>query len=209
VVQVSWGQARFLVIHMPVLLLIAMYALWKWCGQVRWRNYFYLLVLAVLCGSWALTSVKRMLFTVPELVEQARGNAYAGFTPDWQHFLAMSRWCAEHLPPDAVVASRKAGMSFIYSGGKEFFSINNVLFPDPGTGQSDPDQVLAFLEKNNVRYVIVPSLRYNPEVNDGLTINTMTLLLMGVVNRYPDRVKFVHREGGEEDEPAWLYEIVY
>jgi hypothetical protein len=208
VLQVSWGQARFIVIHMPVLVLMVMFAMWTWLkrfGKGRWT---YLFTVIVLSGSWLISSSQKIAENIPVMMKQLQGDKYAGFTPDWQHFLKMSRWCSGNLPPDAVVASRKAGMSFIYSNGKEFFPVNRVLFEDERTGQSDADKLLAYFKANNVRYVIVPSLRYNPEKKDGAIVNTMTLLLMQVVNKYPDRTKFIHREGEEDDEPSYLYELI-
>jgi hypothetical protein len=62
---------------------------------------------------------------LPVLQQNILGNDLYGLTPDWENFIKMSRWANEHLPQDAVIASRKPSISYIYTG-RDFYGIFNV-----------------------------------------------------------------------------------
>jgi hypothetical protein len=62
---------------------------------------------------------------MPVLQKNLSGNKYAGWTPDWVNYFKMSEYAAKKLPKDAVVACRKASMSFVYTG-KNFSGIGGV-----------------------------------------------------------------------------------
>jgi hypothetical protein len=232
------------------------------------------------------------------LAKNISGNRYYGFTPDWQNFLRMSEWVGENIPDTVLVASRKPSMSFIYSGGRDFYGIyrfpsvapekllgdlvprtgelkviplkaiagnwpvdlqlalkqSNVAFVAEGSdiygvydlkgvtgnvisqslaqyqvvpfttdsilsrvrisSQScfavSPDTLVHNLRKNKVDYVIVASLRANPNLNTGNIINNIQRYLFFVEQKYPGILTVVHQIGAhEQEEPAWLYKINY
>jgi hypothetical protein len=55
----------------------------------------------------------------------------------------MSRYCADSLPENSLVASRKASMSFIYGDGKKFYGVYKVE-------SSNPDSLLSMLKAAHV-----------------------------------------------------------
>lgn len=72
-----------------------------------------------------------------------------------------------------------------------------------------PDSLINTLRKNKVEYVIVASLRANPNANTGNIINNIQRYLYFVELKYPGILELVHQIGSENEEPAWLYRINY
>lgn len=209
ILHVVWAQERLIVIFVPALLIVAYYAVYKLVSKYFFGYLFYLLFIAVVSGSFMISSVSRVDKNIPILKMNMKGDLYYGYTPDWVHFLKMSRWCADNLPPDAVVVSRKAAMSFIYGNGKEFFPINRNLFHDPVKKECNPDSLLAYCKQNKIKYFMLASLRFYPDHKSKKTINTIEVLFTPLRNRDPSKIVFVRAEGDKDDEPCILYEIKY
>jgi hypothetical protein len=72
-----------------------------------------------------------------------------------------------------------------------------------------PDSLINTLRRNKVEYVIVASLRANPNVKTANIINNIQRYLYFVELKYPGILEQVHQIGSNEDEPAWLYKINY
>jgi hypothetical protein len=72
-----------------------------------------------------------------------------------------------------------------------------------------PDSLINTLHKNEVEYVIVASLRANPNMNTGNIINNIQRYLYFVEQKYPGILELVHQIGKDAEEPAWLYQINY
>ena len=128
------------------------------------------------------------------------GDIYFGYTPDWENFLKMSRYCSDSLPDSSVVLSRKPAMSFLYGKGKKF------------TGQyivtsDNADTVLTKWKSQKIQYIILANLRMNPKKNNGRIINTIHRMLGPVYQKYPQKVKLLKTIG--EVEKCELYEISY
>lgn len=94
------------------------------------------------------------------------------------------------------------------------FSTDSMLNRVRTSSQScfavSPDTLIHTLRKNKVDYVIVASLRANPNVNTGNIINNIQRYLYFVELKYPGILTLVHQIGvNEQEEPAWLYKINY
>jgi hypothetical protein len=73
-----------------------------------------------------------------------------------------------------------------------------------------PDSLISTLRKSRVDYVIVASLRANPNMNTGNVINNIQRYLFFVEQKYPGILTLVHQIGATDaDEPAWLYKLNY
>jgi hypothetical protein len=72
-----------------------------------------------------------------------------------------------------------------------------------------PDSLVNTLKKNRVSYVIVASLRANPNMNTGNIINNIQRYLYFVEQKYPGILTLVHQIGDNAGEPAWLYRLDY
>jgi len=199
VMQTRWDQLRFILVFVPLILVFFLsvfyYLTRKKGGGLQG---LYLSIVVLLTVSVTVSSLRQSAANLPVVRENLKGNAFYGYTPDWQNYLLMSRWCADSLPATAYVACRKAPMSFIYGGGKRFFPVYQA-------DQNDPDSVMALFEREKVTHFILASLRRNPGRNDGYIINTVHRLVQPAVQKYPDRFSLVKKIG--ETEPAYLYEI--
>ncbi|HJZ40439.1 MAG TPA: hypothetical protein VJ203_08755 [Bacteroidales bacterium] len=133
--QQQWDQMRMVIIYFPLLLLLLSWGIQQLA--VRKGYGFLQLLLPVFL---VLVFFKTLGFTAEKvkvnqkvLSKNIRGNMYYGFTPDWQNFLLMSEWVGKNLPDSAVVASRKPSMSFIYSGGRDFYGMYRFPSDEPGS----------------------------------------------------------------------------
>ncbi|MFO7657449.1 MAG: hypothetical protein R6W78_10305 [Bacteroidales bacterium] len=296
----SWGQLRMIVIFIPMILLFLAFGIEELSKMKNFRFlYPVLLLLFILIFFRCLgQSVKKASINQKVLSKNIEGNMYYGFTPDWINFLKLSEWTGKNLPKEALVASRKPSISFIYSKGKEFYGIfripqeegdivinriksagghtcvfnisdlsakglpampqiqarqsidaligqSNLIY---GICQSDgtecielgntlkgygipvyeidtlqnmlnnanmptygivPDSLLNNLRKNNVEYVIMASLRMNPNMKTENIVNTIHRYLMYIEIKYFNLFTIVQQFGKEEEEPAKLIKINY
>jgi hypothetical protein len=81
-------------------------------------------------------------------------NKFSGMTPDWENYCKMSRWTAENLPGNIMVACRKPSISFIYSNGKKFFGITRIPF-------SSGDSLVWNIRSKNLHYYLIPASGLN------------------------------------------------
>lgn len=212
VLQARWDQLRLIIIYVPVLLLMSLYGFYQVFRRSSFAQliYFSVIITLILC-SFSPT-LKKSKENFPVLSRNSKGDMYYGYTPDWINFLKMSEWCGKNLPDSAYVCSRKASMSFIYSGGKKFYGIYKVIALDTVTKVANPDSVLAIFRKNKVTHFILASLRNNPEKADGNIINTIHRVMYPVMQKYPDKVRLVYQFPPPDQpqiEPSYLYQIVY
>ena len=201
ILQTQWDQPRLILVYVPLLLLIILsgfYYLFENRSPVL-QAAMILVMIIIFTGS-VVPTIKKSADNLSIIKKNLAGDKYFGYSPDWVNYLMMSEWCADSLPPNSLVAVRKAPMSFIYSKGKKFYPVYNVF-------SSDPDSVLAVLKKNNVTHLIVASLRSNSKKNDGSIINTMQRLMYPVSQKYPDKLILIKTIG--ENESASLFEIKY
>jgi hypothetical protein len=100
-----------------------------------------------------------------------------------------------------MVAVRKPPMSYIFSGGKEFYGIYNTPY-------MDADSLLTPLRQNKVEYIVVAELRLDPtRYIENQYINTIHRYAYYIMQKYPDAFQFIHQEG--DIERAELYKINY
>jgi hypothetical protein len=201
--QTRWDQPRLIMIYVPVLLILFLYALYDICKKAPWGLQLMItLIIPVIFISEFNITLKKAKENLPILSKNLHGDIYYGFTPDWANYLKLSEWC-ENLPKDSLVACRKGAMSFIYANGRDFFGVYSV----DSLHQSNADSTLAWLKRSHVKYILLAKLRLNPLEADGQIINTMNRLIYPIAKKYPQKLKFVHQEG--ESEEAQLYEVIY
>lgn len=201
VLQTRWDQPRFVMICSHFILLTVFYGLYEVFGKNKALKFTFCIVpLSIILLSSFISSSIKSVKNFPILQNNLKGDIYNGYTPDWQNFLKMSKFCADSLPADAYVASRKAPMSFIYSKGKYFYPVYSVF-------SNDPDTILNTFQRDKVTHIILASLRRNPAKQDGYVINTMHRLMQPIAEKYPQKIKFIKQIG--DAEPTYLYEFAY
>jgi hypothetical protein len=298
--QQSWDQMRMVVIYIPMLLVLMSWGLLQLSTR-KGLGFIAILLPLVLVFIFFKTfdqTAEKMKTNQKVLSRNLKGNLYYGFTPDWQNFLVMSKWVGQNLPDSVVVASRKPSMSYVYSGGRDFYGMyrfpveepkklvdalgtrvgDMVVIPDKNLDSScppdvkqrlkasvvgyvaegtdvyglyrtaspegdavkqaiadfnmtavtpdsllrrvrvsaqkcfavSPDTLIRTLRRNRVSYVIVASLRANPNMNTGNIINNIQRYLYFVELKYPGILSLEHQIGATEaEEPAWLYKLNY
>lgn len=200
--QTSWGQSRLIMVYLPFILFNVFYLLYYYGEKFSPLQNLYFFVFFILLMSSMLATFKQTQERLPVFVENITGDATYGYTPDWQNYIKMTKWCAQEFPNDTKsIAVRKAPMSFIFSEGKEFYPIYN-------TPTENPDSLLMPLRKAHVNYMMLPELRLNPDMYmEGQFIGTMHRYAYYIQQKYPRAFEFVHQEG--DFEKAQLYKINY
>ncbi|MEP7265710.1 MAG: hypothetical protein ABI772_14490, partial [Bacteroidota bacterium] len=199
VLQKQWDQPRMVLVYVPYILMIMFYGIY-YIVKSSPVQFLYLAFIGVFIFSSLITSSGKAIANIPLLKKNANGDLLYGYTEDWVNFLKMSSYCADSLPDNSYVVSRKAPMSFVYSKGKRFYPVYNVF-------SDNADTVLATFQREKVTHIIVASLRRNPKKIDGYTINTINRLLQPIATKYPLKLQLVKQIG--ESEPAYLYKINY
>ncbi len=199
-VQANNMQDRLIIIVIPFIFLVFFYGFYELSKRSSMaQNAFFVIALLMLFITVFKTSSIAQKNTTA-LKKNLSGDIYYGYTPDWQNFLKMSRYCADSLPDSAQVISRKPSMSFIYGKGKKFIGQYWVT-------TTNPDSVLMQWQQQKVEYVILPSLRMNPKKNNGRVINTLHRMLAPVAEKYPQKMRLVKSIG--DLEKCDLYQLKY
>jgi predicted short-subunit dehydrogenase-like oxidoreductase (DUF2520 family) len=73
----------------------------------------------------------------------------------------------------------------------------------------DPDGLIESLEADNVHYVVMASLRRNPNQRSEFIINTIQRYLYYIQAKYPSALEQIHTIGQASLEPASLIKINY
>lgn len=200
--QTSWGQGRFVMIHVPFILLGFFFLGYTLLNGEKTKSASWLYVLIILFFAYPGLSKSISLGkkNITTLKKNLAGDVFAGYTDDYKNYLKLSQWCADSLPKNSVVACRKAPMSFVYGKGMQFEGIYEA------NEQTLPDSVLKRLHLSKITHVILANIRVNPKMpanEQGGYVNTVHRLV------YPiqDRLEFVKQEG--QSEPSILFKINY
>ena len=188
-VQAANMQDRLIIIVMPFIFLLFYYGTYEFAKRYSGFQTIFILI-----------SSGFLIWNVVCSLERMKENSKSGYTPDYENFIKMSKYCADSLPADAQVISRKPAMSFIYSGGKKF--VGQFI-----TTSTDADTVLMGWKKQNIQYLILASLRMNPVKNNGRIINNIHRMIGPVYQKYPQKIRLVKSIGTSEK--CELYEIKY
>lgn len=202
--QTSWGQARYIMILLGCIF-IALFGLLYYLfikPKLMGYQFFALIIMSIFIISNFSTAYKKafknLAVAKANLFEK---NQYKGYTPDWENYLRLSKFCGDSLEADAYVACRKAPMSFIYSGGKEFYPIWRT------SNNPDPDSTLNRWKNEGVTHVMVGNLRINAKTSQGGIINTVHRVLQPIQNKYPRALELAKKQG--EYEEAILIRLNY
>lgn len=199
-VQAANMQDRLIIIAMPLIFLVLFYGAYALAKQSSVAQ-----TLVVLFGAFMLLvtlgkSTVMAQKNTTALKKNLSGDIYYGYTPDWENFLKMSKYCADSLPDSTHVLSRKPNMSFIYGNGKKFEGQYWVT-------TTNADSVQMEWKAKNVEYVIIANIRMNPKKNNGRIINTLHRMLAPFAQKYPQKVKLVKTIGTIEK--CDLYKITF
>jgi hypothetical protein len=201
IVQTRWDQDRLILVYFPLILLFLFSGIYYLGKQKSTKFIQVLLPLFFIVTFFTNLNVtsRKVKENDKYLMESLSGNQFYGMTPDWINYIKMSQWAAKNVPEDVMIACRKPSISFIYAK-RQFYGIYRY-------STEDPDELLQRLKDNNVKYVIMASLRKYPKQKTEYTINTVQRYLYFIQQKYPEKIKHVQTIG--VDEPAYLFEMVY
>ncbi|MCX6235021.1 MAG: hypothetical protein NT175_09935 [Bacteroidetes bacterium] len=116
-----------------------------------------------------------------------------------------------YLLPDSLSDVLKFGLS---DYGIPFETDIDILFNKLRNEVKDylvyePDQLLGNLRNRKIDYLILASLRRNPNQKTNITINTVERYVSFIQSKYPNLFRKIHQIGSEDDEPAAVIEILY
>jgi hypothetical protein len=198
VLQQFWGQLRMILIVVPFFLIVIFYPFYYKLSSKTSLQLFFFIAVAILIIAGLSKTFPKAYNNISVLSKNIGGDIYYGYTNDWVNYLKMSEWAGTNLPDSVLIACRKPPISFIYGKGRSFYGIYNV----PST---DPDTIIRRWKTAGVTHVIDANLRSNPKVADGAIINTVRRTIIPVIQKYPDKLKFIHQIG--ETEPAYIFEF--
>ncbi len=199
-VQAANMQDRLIIIAMPLIFVVLFYGIYEIVKHSSGAQTVFILFASIMLLVTISKTVTQAKENTSALKKNLSGDIYYGYTPDWESFLKMSKYCADSLPDSAQVLSRKPNMSFIYGNGKKFVGQYWVT-------TTNEDSVLMAWQQQKVKYIILANLRANPKKNNGRIINTIHRMLQPVAQKYPQKLKLVKTIG--DIEPTYLYEINY
>lgn len=202
--QTSWGQTRFIMIYLPLILMSFFYILYHYGKKLPVSQYFFVFLFFVLFVSSAKLTLKNASERFPIFIENIKGDPTFGYTPDWQNYIKMTRWCTQNLPNETQhIAVRKAPMSFIFSSGKGFYPIYNAPY---SSTDKTADSLLNVLKAGKVAYFMPAELRADPNnYVENQIIGTVHRYMYFIQQKYPNAFDFIHQEG--DLEKTQLYKI--
>ncbi|HEY0030442.1 MAG TPA: hypothetical protein VGC65_06770 [Bacteroidia bacterium] len=199
-VQALNMQDRLIIIVTPLVFMVLFFGFYELAKRVKGLQGIFIIFAAIMLVVTIGKTTVLAKQNVIALKKNLSGDIYYSYTPDWENFLKMSKYCADSLPAEAQVISRKPAMSFIYGNGKKFVGQYIVT-------TMNADTVLMNWKKLNVQYVMLASLRMNPKKNNGMVINTVHRMIGPVYDAYPEKIRLVKTIGTLEK--CDLYEIKY
>ena len=196
----SWGQTRLIMIFLPFILFNFFYLFYYYGKEFIFLQYAFPFVFLILFFTSITATLKQASERFPVFVENMTGDATYGYTPDWQNYIKMSKWCGVNLPNETKqIAVRKAPMSFIFSDGKEFYPVYN-------TPTDNPDSLLIPFRISKVNYLMTCKLRLDPNrYLEDQFIGTMHRYAYYIQTKYPNAFIPIHQEGDIEE--AQLFKI--
>ncbi|MDZ4757742.1 MAG: glycosyltransferase family 39 protein [Bacteroidota bacterium] len=209
-IQANNMQERLILPAVPLMMLAFMGAFYQLASAVIFAQVYYVILIAVILFANLFFIGKQSSKNLPTLKQQLGGEKLAGFTPDWVNYLKMSEYCADSLPADAHILTRKGNMSYIYTNASDKFV---SAYSPPTYGA---DSMLWWLKNQKITHINMASLRSNPDALDGKILTTMHSIMKPIDSVYPGRkfemVKIYKTEGAlspEEEESAKLFKINY
>jgi len=150
-------------------------------------------------GTLALATILSSSFT---------GNAYTIqkshtgelYNPGYAAFLECAAWAKDNLPKDAIVASRKERIFYIFSDMKGFKHARSTELQNVKT-EADftayKKKKLDEFARNKTKYVIID------------TFNSSTMnFIAPIIQENPDKFKLIKTIGDEKRGPCYVFEII-
>ncbi len=152
---------------------------------------------------WKSDSLIYKLISAKEITNEAYtalyGRCEARVLLGDTYYLAVSdpdfvRQMAARWPNTRIIGSPRELQPIVDKAGAQItvYYADSLLFP---------------MKERNVTHLLTASLRLNPNIKDGQTINTVERIAAFIQEKYPTIFQPVMRFGEQNDEPAEIYQI--
>ena len=124
-----WSQDRMIMVFYPYILFLLIGGIYYIFNETRLKiiSFVFLIAIASVLIGTGIHAKNRIGINIPVLQQNILGDDLYGLTPDWVNFVKMSRWANDNLDKDAIIASRKPTISYVYTG-RNFYGIYNVPY---------------------------------------------------------------------------------
>jgi hypothetical protein len=122
ILQTIWSQLRIIIPFYPLMLIFLLSTIYY---LVRIKKFSKLKLIAILFPFIILATTAFKTKEYSNKMSHSH-DVYDGFTPDWVNYIKASKWSAENLPKEVIIACRKPSISFIYGKGRHFIGIDHV-----------------------------------------------------------------------------------
>jgi len=192
--QHYWINSRLIITIYPFVILVMVYGIEQLYKNIlsSWKIGIIFLS-TILIGAVFISSLKRINEQITVLKHNLSGDRLYGFSPDWINFIHTCEWSANNLPDTACVANRKSSIYYLYSNGRKGYNISLA-------SQTNADSVLATMKKRGITHLIYDNFTWS---------GTVRKFIKPVAEKYPEKLKIVHKEGDDNNYPSYLIEIVY
>lgn len=182
VLQTNWDQSRLIITAVPLLLLILLSLIY----YVSKIDKFKILQLVIPLMALLIFFQSLVITAGTIKANQKISGRYGGLTTDWKNYLKASEWAAKNLPEDAIVACRKASISFVYGNGRKFYGI--MALPAYST-----DVFINNWIKNDSAYMMFNYADFNgkqlnPELFAMLKENMLAMLFVGDTVYFAEKI---------------------
>jgi hypothetical protein len=191
--QVHWNQERLILIYFPYILILGIHFL---SSLVTMKPKVFQLMLSTFLSFilFANLSYSCSKCKSENIIQSIQGNTYFGFTADWINYLTIAEWAEKNIDIDKNILCRKPNMAEIYSDRK-FIGISRLP-------SKKPTDIISYMSKNKVDYIISASLRVNPKKRTNRTIQTVPNLIKLILSENPSAFRIIRQHGNIE--PAIL-----
>ncbi len=202
--QAQWKQDRMIIVFIPLIIVFIFESLRHWLSK---KNIIHQKMLLFFIFILCLVNLRHLPSKVEENSEERRdyfaGNDFAGYTQDWQNYLAATTWASENLPEGSMVVCRKPNSSKAYSMN------GNVTFVGRHRStKSKADEVLKEFKDQGITHVLLGKIRMDPtKMIPNKFIGTIHTYVRAIQLQYPNKIKILKKFGVTEE--AYVLEIVY
>lgn len=112
-----WISARFLIPLVPFFL-IFWYEGLAWVGHAVRFKYLAIVVVVMLVTSNVIALAMRIEPTMSNNIRHLKGEHYAGYSRDWQHYFELIDWIDQNVPDSAIIMARKPEYVYLIAHNK-------------------------------------------------------------------------------------------
>jgi len=144
ILQTIWHQGRLIIPVFPYIIIFFLSIFYYFLQKLKIRLFLIIVIIIplIILTTSIINTEKKVEISLDTY------DIYDGLSPGWINYIKVSKWAAENIPTDQIIACRKPTISFIYGKGRQFYGIYYV--------PSYPlDSILKIWKNNNQKFIAV------------------------------------------------------